>query len=190
MTRPFLFTVLVLIFGFIQQVNAQDVVINDVTLTSDQIHALETQYGVKPLPGEYWYDTSSGLYGVKGFQAYGFMLPGHDFGTLTTNASQGNTRVFINGRELPQLEWIVWSYMLGYPIQVGKYWLDEKGNAGYEGNPQPVLNLYLLAQQNAYNGRGGSGDNFWSSRFSAGNHDGNGRGYVSVPGYGPVGYGF
>jgi hypothetical protein len=35
-----------------------------------------------------------------------------------------------------------------------------------------------------------SGDNFWSTPFSAGNHDpGNQRGYVSVPGVGPVGYG-
>ena len=42
-----------------------------------------------------------------------------------------------------------------------------------------------------YNGQGGSGDNFWSTRFSAGNYDSNNqRGYVSVPGYGPIGYGF
>ena len=81
--------------------------------------------------------------------------------------------------------------MLGYWIQMGSYWLDEKGNAGYEGNPTPLVNLYLAARQNAYQGRGSTGDNFWSSRFSAGNYDsGNQRGYVSVPGYGPVGYGF
>jgi len=40
-------------------------------------------------------------------------------------------------------------------------------------------------------GGGGGGDNTWSTRFSAGNYDNdNSRGYVSVPGYGPVGYGF
>ncbi|MEM8485359.1 MAG: hypothetical protein AAF564_07400 [Bacteroidota bacterium] len=187
MIRPVFFLATLLLFFIPHTGYTQDVVINGVTLTDAQEQALENLYNVKPLPGEYWYDTNSGLYGVMGHQAYGFMFPGHDFGKLSQYASQGNTRVFVNGRELPQLEWVIWSYMLGYPIQVGNYWLDDKGNAGYVGNPQPVLNLYLIAQKNTY---GDSGDNFWSSRFSAGNHDGNGRGYVSVPGYGPVGYGF
>ena len=74
--------------------------------------------------------------------------------------------------------------------------MDKDGNAGYEGNRLPVVNLFLAfqrnaaAQGNAYN-HGGGGDNMWSSGFSAGNYDqGNQRGYVSVPGHGPVGYGF
>jgi len=169
----------------------ETVVINGKALGNKQIDEIEETYGIKPLPGRYWYDSKSGLYGVEGYAAYGFMYPGHDFGDLQRGASGGNTGVIVNGRELPQNEWAVWSYILGYWIQVGSYWLDDKGNAGYEGNPNPVINLYAMAQQNAYRGQGGSGDNFWSSRFSAGNYDsGNQRGYVSVPGYGPVGYGF
>jgi len=118
------------------------------------------------------------------------MLAGHEFGKLDRKASNGNTGVIINGRELPQSEWVVWSQLLGYWIQPGSYWLDQNGNAGYEGNPIPVVNLYVAAQRNAYTG-GGGGDNFWTSRFSAGNYDSGGqRGYVSVPGHGPVGYGF
>ena len=168
-----------------------NIIINEVVLTASQKIELEALYGVAPLPGDYWYDSISGLYGVVGYQAFGFMYPGHEFGPLPRDVSQGNTSVIVNGRELPQLEWLIWSYMLGYPIQVGSYWLDEKGNAGYEGNPQPLVNLYSAAQQNAYSGQGGSGDNFWSTRFSAGNSDsGNQRGYVSVPGHGPIGYGF
>ena len=168
---------------------AGDVIINGRTLNASERRALASQYGVAPIPGNYWYDTNSGLYGVIGHQAYGFMRPGHAFGSLNANASKGNTNVFINGRELPQGEWLVWSYMLGTPIMVGSYWLDGSGNAGYAGNPMPIINLYAAARQNSYNGRGGSGDNFWSTRFSAGNSDGD-RGYVSVPGHGPVGYGF
>ena len=39
-------------------------------------------------------------------------------------------------------------------------------------------------------GGNNGGDNFWTSRFSAGNYDAqSGSGYVSVPGYGPVGFG-
>jgi len=170
---------------------AGQVIINNTVLSGEQIAEIEKTYGVKPLPGKYWYDTRSGLYGVVGYPAYGFMLPGHTFGVLERSASNGQTGVFVNGRELPQNEWAVWSYMIGYWIQPGSYWLDNNGNAGYEGNPTPVINLYAAAQQNAYRGQGGSGDNFWSTRFSAGNYDsGNQRGYVSVPGYGPVGYGF
>ncbi len=171
--------------------NAKGVTINGVALTNAQTTELESTYGVTPLPGNYWYDSVSGLYGVVGYQAFGFMYPGHDFGQLKRNASRGDSGVIVNGRELSQTEWLIWSYMLGSVIQMGSYWLDAQGNAGYEGNPQPIVNLYMAAQQNGYNGRGGSGDNFWSSRFSAGNYDsGNQRGYVSVPGHGPVGYGF
>jgi hypothetical protein len=169
----------------------REVIINNLTLSADQIADLENTYGIQPEAGQYWYDTKSGLYGVVGYPAYGFMLPGHDFGALNRDVSSGDTGVFVNGRELPQTEWAVWSYMLGYWIQPGSYWLDHQGNAGYEGNPIPLVNLYVAAQQNAYGGQGGSGDNFWSTRFSAGNYDsGNQRGYVSVPGHGPVGYGF
>jgi hypothetical protein len=167
------------------------VIINDVVLSGDQIAELTRTYGVKALPGNYWYDAKCGLYGVVGYPAFGFMRPGHQFGTLKRDASQGNTNAFVNGRELPLAEYTVWSYMVGAWIQPGEYWLDAQGNAGYEGNPAPVINLYTLGKQNSYRGQGGSGDNFWSSRFSAGNYDsGNTRGYVSVPGYGPVGYGF
>ena len=169
------------------------VVINGHVLTSQEKQEFTELYGIQPQPGAYWYDGVSGLYGAVGYQAFGFMYPGHTFGSLNADVSSGNTNVFINGRELPQSEWLIWSYMLGYPIQIGSYWLDAMGNAGYVGNPIPVVNLYVAAQQNAYAGQGGSGggDNFWSSRFSAGNYDsGNQRGYVSVPGHGPVGYGF
>lgn len=165
--------------------------INGVTLSESQIAVLEQTYGVRPKPGNYWYDSRSGLYGVAGFAAYGFMRAGHEFGTLDRDASRGDAGVVVNGRELPRAEWAVWSQILGYVIQPGSYWLDENGNAGQEGNPIPTENLYLAARRNRYGGAGGGGDRFWSTRFSAGNHDsGNQRGYVSVPGHGPVGYGF
>lgn len=177
--------------GAKKQEKPVQVIINNQALSEAQIAELEKTYGVRPRPGNYWYDARSGLYGVVGYQAYGFMQPGHSFGTLAREVSNGNTGVLINGRELPMGEYTVWSYIVGSWIQPGAYWLDANGNAGYEGNPLPVINLYAAAQQNAYRGQGGSGDNFWSTRFSAGNYNAdNSQGYVSVPGYGPVGYGF
>jgi hypothetical protein len=167
------------------------VIINGVALSKKQVSELVKIYNVKPLPGKYWYDARSGLYGVVGFPAFSFMLAGHKYGNLDRNASNGNTGVFVNGRELPQSEWAVWSQLLGYIIQPGAYWLDGNGNAGYEGNPIPTENLYMAAQRNAYRGSGSGGDNTWSTWFGAGNYDsGNQRGYVNVIGHGPVGYGF
>ena len=123
------------------------------------------------------------------------MMPGHDIGELEANVSGGDTGVYVNGRHLPYAEWATWSHLMGYLILPGRYWLDGQGNAGFEGNPMPTDNLYLAAQRNSYqsgqSGGGGGGDNTWSTRFSAGNYDSGGsRGYVSVPGHGPVGYGF
>ena len=167
------------------------VVINQVTLSEAQKNELTELYGAPPLPGNYWYDSMSGLYGANGFPAYGFMQAGHRFGTLKRKASEGKTKVIVNNRELPQDEWAVWSYLLGYWIEPGNYWLDAYGNAGYVGVATPVVNLYQAAVQNSYSGQGGSGDNFWSTRFSAGNSNAdNTQGYVSVPGHGPIGYGF
>jgi hypothetical protein len=167
------------------------VIINNKVLSKEQLRDIVTRYGVEPKAGNYWYDPVSGLYGVTGYPSYGFMYPGHNFGVLSRNASSGNTGVLINGRELPQAEWAVLSYVIGYYVQPGSYWLDSQGNVGNSGNNTPVLNLFVLARQNGYSGKGSGGDNFWSSRFGAGNSNAdNTQGYVSVPGYGPVGYGF
>jgi hypothetical protein len=63
------------------------VIINGVALTPAQISGIEQRYGAKPFPGEYWYDTVSGMWGVVGFAAYSVMYPGEAFGTLQREAS-------------------------------------------------------------------------------------------------------
>jgi hypothetical protein len=167
------------------------VTINGTELTELQIADFKNLYGAEPQPGNYWYDQMSGLYGVVGHPAHGFILAGHDYGALDRNASKGDTEVFVNGRNLPKAEYVLWCQILGYWIQPGSYWFDRDGNVGIEGLPIPLANLYVAAQQNGFTGNSGGGDNLWSTRFSAGNYDSNNeRGYVSVPGYGPIGYGF
>lgn len=166
------------------------VMINGSALSAAQVAQLERRYRVKAQPGNYWYDAKSGLYGIVGQPATGFMYPDHNFGKLAHNVSNGNTGVIVNGRELPQAEWAVWSQILGYWIQRGSYWFDSSGNAGYEGNPMPLVNFYVAATQNAYKGNPGGDGGFWATRFSAGNsYAGNQTGYVSLPGGGIVGYG-
>jgi hypothetical protein len=170
------------------------VVINGRALSKEQLAEFESIYQLRPLPGSYWYDATSGLYGAAGFPAYGFLRAGHDFGPIPRDASIGNTGVVLNGRELSLSEWWVWSLIVKQAIPAGSYWLDSEGNAGEGATPSStgsLGNLYTQATTNEYTGAGASGDNFWSTRFSAGNHDpSQGVGYVSVPGHGPVGYGF
>src|SRR6266540_1234336 len=49
----------------------------------------------------YWYDAMSGAWGYQGGPTAGFTLPGIRLGgMLRADASNGNTGVFINGREL------------------------------------------------------------------------------------------
>lgn len=165
------------------------VVINGRALDESAIATLAGLYGVQPAPGRYWYDAASGLYGSEGQPPAGLLHPGHDLGPLAREASGGSTGIVVNGRELPVLEWTFLSALVGAPVPPGAYWLDAAGNAGRVGSPLPLVNLRAAAAAGA--GGGGGGDNFWSSRFSAGNSNAdNSQGYVSVPGYGPVGYGF
>ncbi len=172
-----------------EQVNPQPgVQINGIVMTPELMQEFEALYGVRPVPGNYWYDARSGLYGAMGQQAAGMMMPGHMLGEMPEDASGGDTGVFMNGRNLTAVEVNYIATLLQTPAMPGRYWLDAYGNCGIEGLPVPLVNFYQVSR--ARFGSGG-GDNFWSSHFSAGNYDsGNTRGYVSVPGHGPVGYGY
>jgi len=171
----------------------KQVVINGRALTPSQLQDFEKLYRVQPRPGNYWYDARSGLHGVVGLVAAGFMYPGHDLGPLAAHVSAGTSEVYLNGRNLTVAEVQILNYLAQAQVPPGRYWLDGRGNTGYEGNDIPVGNLFAAARaaQQRGGGTGGGGDNFWSSRFSAGNYNAdNSQGYVSVPGIGPVGYGF
>jgi hypothetical protein len=94
-------------------VTPEQVIINGMALSAQQVMEMEQAYGVKPLPGNYWYDTYSGLYGAVGCPSFGFMHEGHDLGELQANVSNGDSPIFVNKRQLPQSGWLVWSYLLG-----------------------------------------------------------------------------
>lgn len=168
---------------------SSQIFINDRMLREQEVQALIAQYGGAPEPGSYWYDTYTGLYGYVGGPATGVIAPGHAFGPIARNASHGYSGVVVNGRELTSGEVSTLAQVLGTVIP-GFYWLDASGNYGIEGNSMALGNLY------AYGGGGNTntsgGDNFWSSgNYSGGNYNANNtEGYVSVPGYGPVSYGF
>ena len=122
------------------------VVVNGQAMTAEQQAVFTATYGSPPIPGKYWYDARSGLYGYVGAGPMGSMQPGHDYGALAADASGGATGVFINGRELPLMEVQLYAQLLG-PVLPGRYWLDATGNVGREGEPQALANLFGAAAQ-------------------------------------------
>jgi hypothetical protein len=129
------------------------VIINGITIPKDKITSLEHTYGVPIQPGRYWYDKISGLWGVEGGPLMGQILPDLDLGgPLKVKASNGNTGVFINGRELPMQE-VMFLQQLG-PVLPGRYWLNARGIGGFEGGP-PQFDLgAAIAAQNKKKGGG------------------------------------
>ena len=166
----------------------RSLVFNGVALTADQVSWLESMCRAHIPDGAYWYDNLCGAWGWQGGPCAGFIQPGLNLGgPLRPDASNGNTGVFINGRQLHFQDVVALQQFA--PVQPGRFWVDAQANFGYEGGPL-AGNLLLLAQAAARARGGAGGDNFWNTRFSAGNYDPNsGSGYVSVPGYGPVGFG-
>ena len=171
--------------------SGREVWFNGRALDQAAIDQLTAIYAMAPQPGRWWYDAMSGLCGIEGEAAMGFMLPNHDFlGTLAEDASNGRSAVYINGRRLTGDEALFLSYFWQVPIQQGRYWLNGQGFTGIEGVPQAIGNIHIQAALLARQGRAQGGDNFWSSRLGAGNYDpASGAGYVSVPGHGPIGFG-
>ena len=74
--------------------------------------------------------------------AFGYLHPGHNFGPLLANASQGDTDFFVNGRCLTKREVVIWSQLMGRPMVPGNYWFDARGNFGRKGRRDSMFNFY------------------------------------------------
>ena len=158
-----LLLVLALVFDAVPAVAQRgrlETIINGTLMTESQKAEFTRIYGRPPLAGDFWYDTRSGLWGVKGREAFGLLRPGHTFGTLATTASAGNTGVFINGRQINVVEADYLRNLFGTVIP-GRWWLDgTTGYFGVEGNPIPAGNLFLAVR--AAQNRGSGGANYYN----------------------------
>lgn len=140
------------------------VIINDKELSPEQIQDLVKTYGAAPPKGRYWYDPRSGLYGYWGREAAGFIRPNHNFGPVSERASNGDTGIFLNGRQINMTEALFFKQLFGV-VYLGHFWLDgTNGNMGIDGNPMPLGNLVLAIKQaqqsgqnSEYHWRDGSG---------------------------------
>src|SRR5690242_2758609 len=138
------------------------VIINRVALTDQEITYLEKRFQTTAVEGAYWYDKVSGAWGAEGGPTLGIGVAGLQLGgPLRADASRGTTKVFINGRELHWLD-VLGLQQLG-PVYPGRYWVDARGNCGYEGGP-PLFNLVQIANaRRAASGQSGSilSNNSW-----------------------------
>jgi|GEM_PF-3268830 len=122
----------------------RSVVINGQRLNDETIATLERAFRVRIKDGQFWYDKLNGSWGVQGGPAAGFIMPGLDLGgPLRADASNGTTGVFINGRQLHQID-VARLSQLG-PVYQGRYWMDAWGNMGIEGMPA-LLNIWAVIQ--------------------------------------------
>lgn len=126
------------------------------------------------VPGQYWYDARSGLWGRLGGPAEGVFTPGLQLGRLRADASAGTTNVFVNGRQLPAGELATLSSWVG-SVAPGRYFLDATGDMGVEGG-LALVNLYAASA--ARSGPGAQGGTFYNqgstSTVSGGSWEGGG----------------
>lgn len=163
-----------------QAASGGKVVINGTRLSNEQVSSLEQAYKVKIQDGAYWYDKACGAWGLQGGPTAGFILPNLDLGgPLSADASNGNTGVFVNGRQLHIYDVLALQQLLG-PITPGWYWLDAQGNVGIEGGPM-LFNIVKLA--NAARARGQAGSTYRSNITGIGGGSSGGTSYVMGKGW-------
>jgi hypothetical protein len=151
------------------------VTFNRVRLTDQELTALERRYLISIRDGAYWYDKMTGAWGIEGGPTLGIGHAGLNLGgPLRADASNGKTKVFINGRELHYID-VLGLSQLG-PVVPGRYWVDAWGNCGYEGGP-PLFNLLQIARAKGSSQRCSSISQGRSFGF---NCAGNGDKYISV----------
>jgi hypothetical protein len=138
----------------------RQVFVNGKQLRDDQVNFLEQKYRSLIPNGDYWYDRMCGAWGLMGGPLLCTIEPNHDIGgPLQPGASNGNTGVFINGRELHYLDIALLQRVVPMIIP-GRWWLDVYGNFGSEGGPM-LGNLWTYAQSQ------GSGNENRSSVLSS-----------------------
>ena len=156
-----------------------NVSVNGQVLSVQQLQQL-AQFGIQAQAGNYWYDPVCGAWGAWGGPTAGFVQAGIPSPPLPAHASNGTTGVFVNGRNIADVELLYLQNLAQGPIYPGLYWLDAMGYAGQVGGP--ALINYLQAAQaqgggGAWYGKGSSG---WSSA------DGSGGVWIANP-YGGTG---
>ncbi|KAG6502735.1 hypothetical protein ZIOFF_035022 [Zingiber officinale] len=118
------------------QLKPEDICVNGKKLSMDEMVLLQSCPVPPPKlkPGFYWYDKVSGYWGKEGHKPDNIISPHLNVGSaLMRNASNGNTGVLINGREITKVElkMLKWAgvHCAGSP----HFWLNADGTYLEEG---------------------------------------------------------
>jgi hypothetical protein len=109
------------------------VFLNGVQLEPADLSELRAVLGQAPVPGRYWYDARSGLWGLEAHGAGGVTRPGLRVpAPLPADAARGTSGAFVNDRQLTARELGVIAQLLGWDESspaalAGRYVLDEQG---------------------------------------------------------------
>eukprot|EP01094_Clydonella_sp_ATCC50884_P020393 TRINITY_DN4232_c0_g1_i2.p1 TRINITY_DN4232_c0_g1~~TRINITY_DN4232_c0_g1_i2.p1 ORF type:complete len:272 (-),score=23.77 TRINITY_DN4232_c0_g1_i2:180-995(-) len=108
-------------------------------LLESELHSLE--------PGDYWYDTFCGSWGLMNGPAVGRINASLPLGggEMARDCSGGDTGIFLNNRELHELDYSALAAM-GVVLSAGEWWADADGNIGQKDNAAPSFNIFTGVQ--------------------------------------------
>jgi hypothetical protein len=136
----------------------------------ETVRDLERIYRTPIAAGRYWYDPVSGAWGREGGPIAGQIFANLRLGgPLRADASNGTSRVFINGRELTMVEVYGLQRACNTPVYRGRYWVNAQGRGGIEGGPA-IFNLAACGQQQGRSSGGSSTRTYCDSAGNCSSH--------------------